>query len=310
MRCNAVTSAGLVWAFLNLFLPIAISVVALWVTLRDRRLSCKDQESQFPMWIVEAWEHLLAEHFQRLSNPENALVAKELWFGKLPAMMRVRVTTPNVMWALRKRDLGAAKPYNFALSPMLIDPPPGCTLVAPAEKRSNLWLTRDYVEVNTGDAVGLLSEYRGKRLEPQTALGVLWRHYLHPEHKSLSPDADPCAAYTRGLLLRRPLEAIMPFIYIGKEIERKAQEGEDISIVENPGPRIYGAGQKTKTRAADPALILKAKDIGIRELKRQSGAGQRAVERFLCGERVHPFTRLNLQKAVETFEQSNQRQRS
>lgn len=272
---------------------------------RYKPVNCKDQESQYPMWIVEAWDRLWADHFQRLNNPESALIAQELWFGKLPAMMRVRVTTPNVMTALRKRDPGAAKPYNFALSPILIDPPQGCTLVAPTEKRSNLWLTRDYVEVNSGDVVKLSSKYRGKELLPQTVLGVLWRHYLHPEHKSLSPDGKPCDEYTSGLLLRRPLEAMTPFVLIGKEIERKAQEGEDISIIENPGPRIYGSGQAKKTRAADPALIQRARDLGVRQLMRQSGAGQHAVERFLRGERVHPSTRGAITKALEKLEQKS-----
>jgi hypothetical protein len=175
---------------------------------RYKPADCRDQENQYPVWIVEAWERLLADHFQHLKDPESVFVTRELWFGKLPAVMRIRVTTPNVMRALRKRDPGAAKPYNFAVSPILSDPPPNCTLVAPFEKHSELWLTRDYVEVNSGDRVKLLSEYRGKKLVPQTVSGVLWRHYLHPEHKSLSPDGKPCDAYTRGLLLRRPIEAM------------------------------------------------------------------------------------------------------
>ncbi len=93
---------------------------------RYKPADCKDQENAYPVWVVGAWERLLDDHFQRLTNPENALVTRELWFGKLPAVMRIRVTTPNVMKALRKRDRGAAKPYNFAVSPILVDPPPDC----------------------------------------------------------------------------------------------------------------------------------------------------------------------------------------
>lgn len=84
----------------------------------------RNQENQYPVWIVEAWERLLADHFQYLRNPDNAFVTRELCFGRLPAMMRIRVTTPNVLKALRKRDPGAAKPYNFAMSPVLIDRAP------------------------------------------------------------------------------------------------------------------------------------------------------------------------------------------
>ncbi|HYL16340.1 MAG TPA: hypothetical protein VEV41_25120 [Terriglobales bacterium] len=152
--------------------------------------------------------------------------------------MRIRVTTPNVMKALRKRDPGAAKPYNFALSPILLNSVPDCTLVAPFSKHPEEWLTRDYVEVYSGDDVKLYGDYRGTKLVPQTLAGVLWRHYLHPEDKSLAPDGLRCGPYTSGLLLRRPIQAITPFRTIGKEVERTAQEGEDIEC-ETPEGSVY-----------------------------------------------------------------------
>ena len=53
---------------------------------------------------------------------------------------------------------------------------------------------------------------------------------VYPEDKSLSPDGEPCNAYTRGLLLRRPIRAMTPFFFIGK-VERRGQEGEDPSVL-------------------------------------------------------------------------------
>jgi hypothetical protein len=64
--------------------------------------------------------------------------------NEISAVMRIRVTTPNVLKALRKRDPGAAKPYNFALSPILTQARPDVTLVAPFSKHPNDWLTRAY----------------------------------------------------------------------------------------------------------------------------------------------------------------------
>lgn len=113
--------------------------------------------------------------------------------------MRVRVTTPNVMKALRKRDPGAAKPYNFALSPILIQAPADCTLIGTFSKNPEDWLNMDYTEIHTGDKVKLGQEYRGIKIIPQTLSGVLWRHYLHPEDKCLAPDGKPCDAYTRWI---------------------------------------------------------------------------------------------------------------
>jgi hypothetical protein len=216
-------------------------------------------------------------------------------------MVRVRVTTPNVLKALRKRDPGTAKPYNFAHSPILLEEFP-CTLVAPASKRSKEWLTRDYTEIHTGDVVKLGSKYRDKTLTPQTISHTIWKHFLHPEDKSLGPDGEACNEYTRGLLKRRPVLAMLPFEYIGKEVERRGQEGEDPSILEKGGPIRYGSGRKAKTRSADPALIEKARRYGIRQLMRESGASQHSTERFLRKERVHPGTRKKLADAVANLE--------
>jgi len=228
---------------------------------------CKDQKTSYPRWIVESWERLLENHFRNLNDPANALVTRELWFGKFPAVMRIRVTTPNVLAALRKHDPGAAKPYNFALSPILLQSATSCTLVGSFSKHPEEWLTREYTEIHTGAAVYLGGEYDVRKLLPQTLSGVLWRHYLHPEDKSLSPDGKPCGPYTNGLLLRRPIHAMIPFITIGKEVERKAQEGEDISSLENAGPIRYQSGQTANTRAVDPALQKRIGQFSLRQLK-------------------------------------------
>jgi hypothetical protein len=264
-------------------------------------LDCKDQESSYPLWIVEAWERLLIDHFRHQKHPDNALVSATLWFEDLPAVMRIRITTPNVLKILRKREPEVAKPYNFALSPILIEPS-DCTLIASASKHPEEWLTREYAEIHSGQVVKLGSEYRGKKLTPQTLSNVLWRHFLRPEDKSLSPDGEPCNPYTRGLLFRRPIEAIAPLIPIGKEIERKTQEGEDISVFDNAGPVKYYPRKTLNTRPADSALILKASRFSKKLLRRISGASQHAIDRFLRGERIHPGTRKKVAEALEKLE--------
>jgi hypothetical protein len=159
--------------------------------------------------------------------------------------MRIRVTTPNVPAAMRKHDPGAAKPYNFALSPIL-QLTAGCTLVGSFSKLPKDWPTREYTEIHTGATVHLFDECDGQMPIPQTLWGVLWRRYLHAEDKSLAPDGKPCGPYTRGLLLRRPIHAMSPFITIGNEVKRKAREGEDISSLESTGPVRYQSRQTVK----------------------------------------------------------------
>ena len=207
---------------------------------------------------------------------------------------------------LRKRNPEVAKPYNFVLSPILIGPSPDFTLVAPASKDPEEWLTREYTEIHTGETVKLGAEYNGKTLTPQTLSTVIWRHFLHPEDKSLSPDGESCNAYTRGLLLRRPIEAITPLIPIGKEIERRAQEGEDIGVFDDAGPVKYHPRKTANTRPADTALIQRARRFPKKLLRRKSGASQHAVDRFLRGERLHPRTRSKLAKAVEELQRRGQ----
>jgi hypothetical protein len=265
---------------------------------RYKPIDCKDQETVYPRWIVEVWEQLLENYFRDIKDPENALVTRELWFENLPAVMRVRITTPNVLVALRKRDPGAAKPYNFALSPILLQSPPACTLIGPTNKHSEEWLTQEYTEIHSGEAVRLATIFNGKVLSPQTLSNVIWRHYLHPEDKSLAPDGGPCDSYTRGLLLRRPVRAMSPFIFIGKEIERRAQEGEEISLLENAGPLRYHRHQTTNTQPCSPQLLKKLKQYSLRQLE-QSGLSRDTVIQARRGDRVHPGTRSALAQAVE-----------
>jgi len=42
------------------------------------------------------------------------------WF-RLPVMRRIAISTPNVMTALRRLRRDHARPYNFALSPVLVN---------------------------------------------------------------------------------------------------------------------------------------------------------------------------------------------
>jgi hypothetical protein len=98
-----------------------------------------------------------------------------------------------------------------------------------------------------------------------------------------------------------------PLVFIGKEIERRAQEGEDLSLLENTGPIKYHRQQTAKTRAAEAGLILRARRFPLRKLMRESGASQHSIERFLDGDRVHPATRATVARAVEKLERQRLR---
>ena len=132
---------------------------------------------------------------------------------------------------------------------------------------------------------------------------MLWRHYLHPEDKSLAPDGELCGAYTRGLLQRRPIRALLPFVLIGKEIERRGQEGEEISVLENAGPIQYSQRQTLKTRPCAPELVKKLNRFSLGQLER-SGLTRDTIIRARRGERVHPATCTRLAGTVQQLEQN------
>jgi hypothetical protein len=87
----------------------------------------------------------------------------------------------------------------------------------------DVW-ARNYTNIRGGDTLRLYGIYRGKKLQPRTLANIVWRHFLHPEAKSTGPDGSPCSFWTQGLLQRRCIKAAKPFCFIGKEIERKAQD--------------------------------------------------------------------------------------
>jgi hypothetical protein len=91
---------------------------------------------------------------------------------------------------------------------------------------------------------------------------------------------------------------------IRKEIERRSQEGEDISVLDNVGPVKYYPRKTANTRPADAALIQRASRFPKKLLRRESGASQHAIDRFFRGERIHPGTRKKLAKTVEELERS------
>jgi hypothetical protein len=165
---------------------------------------------------------------------------------------------------------------------------------------------QDYTEIHTGEVLKLHEEYRGKKLLPQTLSNVLRQYYQHTEDKSLGPDWKHCGPFTSGLLRRRAIQAMMPFTFIGKEVERRAQEGEDISVIESRGPMKYQAGQTANTRAVDAGLLKKLSLFSLRQLK-ASGLSRDTIIQARRGARLHPDTRTRLAQIVEELERERAR---
>ena len=98
----------------------------------------------------------------------------------------------------------------------------------------------------------------------------------HPEAKSLAPDGTLCKADTRGLLKRTHVIA-GDFRYIGKETDRKWEEGDEISIVEFKTTE-YGRSRKV---VATEDIRKKILEIGINKCARESGFDRKNFVRKL-----------------------------
>ena len=147
-----------------------------------------------PVWIKEGWQWILD---RALGLPSQ----KPDWFD-LPVMRRIAITTPNVMAALRRLNRDQARPYNFALSPVIVnlsDTP--VTLLGPFEKNSARWREMPYINIHDG---------KTHTLKPptiptiaQTFETVFSQYVRHPEYKSVAPEGTPCKSDTHGLVLSR-----------------------------------------------------------------------------------------------------------
>jgi hypothetical protein len=102
------------------------------------------------------------------------------------------------------------------------------------------------------------------------------QYQQHPEAKSLAPDGTPCVAETRVLLQRAHVIA-GEIRYIGKETDRKWEEGEEISVLEFAATEY---GRKGKVIASEEVKVA-IQEIGINKCARESGLDRKNFIRKL-----------------------------
>ena len=181
----------------------------------------RDSDCDVALWIKEGWQWIL--------NQALGIQAEKPDWLNVPVMRRIAITTPNVMAALRRLNRDKARPYNFALSPVLVNlSKTSITLLGPFEKDSSLWGDMSYINIHDG------TTYTLNLLPPltlaQTFEMVFFQFHRHPEYKSLASDSTSCKADTAGLLKRYPVTATS-FQPIGKETEHGWEQAEDMSTL-------------------------------------------------------------------------------
>jgi hypothetical protein len=239
----------------------------------------RDKECDAPIWIKEAWQWIISRALGiPAPNPD--------WF-QLPVMRRIAITTPNVMAALRRLNRDQARPYNFALSPVLVNLSGSpITLLGPFEKDSSKWRTMPYVSIQDG-SIHTLQPPTLLAL-PQTFGMVLSQYVKHPEHKSLAPDGKPCKADSHGLLKRYPVTA-SEFHLIGKETERGWEQADDISTLL---PSLLRYQQNKGT--AKSTLRERLQQMSLNNLEKKTGLSRHTIVRARNGQRIHSKSLLRI----------------
>jgi hypothetical protein len=158
----------------------------------------REIKDKIPEWIVQAWDFLLRK--------ELGLPPEESAWLNLPAMMRMVVTTPNILKGRRPEWLN---PFNFFLFPVLSEAqsyPVGFDesnffFITPMETDRRKWRSLEGINVFDGQTYQIAMSSQTGRPDPVVpdSLKIILNKYLKkPETKSLAPDGSPCVATTWG----------------------------------------------------------------------------------------------------------------
>jgi hypothetical protein len=205
-----------------------------------------ESDDEIPEWVVEAWDWLIRREFKlNAKNPT--------WLG-LPAMMRMTMTSPNVMRHNRPEWLA---PFNFFLFPMISEVggyPPGIeksdfNFIVPFESDRSKWKALRGINLKDEKIyrIAMLPDGRRDTVVPESFRIVLKQYLEHPEVKSLAPDGFACVGSTHGLLRRETIIA-RKIVSIGKETDRSWDQDGDRSVLDF---KLKEYGNESKMVIAD-----------------------------------------------------------
>jgi hypothetical protein len=236
-------------------------------------------------WIYEMWDYIVRGVLK--------LKRKVPSWLDVPQMMRLTITTHNVLDRLG--DWEVARPYNFLLMPM-VDPSFGYAFDRPRNQKVMLvtafsskqkrWFDLECVNIYGGKKYRMVNYNKEMNLPSNVVFPLQFRRLLvqyqeHPEAKSLAPDGTPCKSDTKGLLKRAHIVA-GEHRYVGKETDRKWEEGDDISVLEFKTTE-YG---RSKMVFASEEVKSDIEKIGIKKCARESGFARFVLRKLLRGRTV------------------------
>jgi hypothetical protein len=243
-----------------------------------------DEPEETPKWVIEAWEYLLRKEF--------GLEQKKPSWLKLPAMMRMVMSSPNVLRIGRPDWLA---PFNFFLFPILgIDGYPlghdkeTFQFITRFETDRKKWSKLKGINLRDGHTfqISMIPNSSWQNVFPDSFQVILNQYLAKPEVKSLAPDGTVCDGKTTGLLRRGNIVA-RSLVPVGKETDRHWEQGEDPSMLD---PKIQIFGSTGKLVVADKQERNEWQKIGFRKLMRATKLTQKAIYAILSGKGVRRQT--------------------
>ena len=266
--------------------------------------SPKNWEEDAPQWVYEMWDYIVRGALKLKRKPPS-------WLN-VPQMMRLTITTYNVLEMLGEWEI--ARPYNFLFLPM-VDPTFGYAfnrranekvlLVAAFSSKQECWFDTECVNIHSGRKYKMVDCTKENNpphnvVFPSQFARLLIEYQEHPEAKSLAPDGTPCEAETSGLLQRAHVIA-GEFRYVGKETDRKWEEGDDISVLEFKTTE-YGRAKKVVAAAS---ISDEIRAIGLRKTMELTKMSQHTVEKLLRGDAVKRKTHEHVLRAIHAYKMKN-----
>jgi hypothetical protein len=243
--------------------------------------SPKNWKKEVPQWTYQLWDYIVRG---ALELPRKA----PSWLD-IPQMMRLTITTCNVLEMLGEWEV--ARPYNFLLLPM-VDPLYGFAfhrksdekvlLVCAYSSKQEEWISLECTNVYDGKKYKMLNCRKTNGNVPYNVVfpsqfaHLVIQYQKHPEAKSLAPDGSACEAETKGLLKRTHVIA-EEIRYIGKETDRKWEEGGEISLLDFSATEYGRKGRVVASEEVKAAI----QRIGINRCARESGFHRANVVRKL-----------------------------
>jgi len=259
--------------------------------------SPKDWEREIPQWIFEAWDWIIRGvlSLKRETPP---------WFD-LPVMMRLTLSTPH--HALRNIAKGPlTRPNNFMMIPQIcrFGLPENVeadkfTLIASFSSQREKWMQSQCINIHDPESpfYELTDVYDGRRALVRNFFMLLESYKNHPEAKSLSHDGRPCDPETRGLLKRAYIVANWPPLYIGKESDKRWEEGDDLSLLDFKAIQYRRKGNAV----ADDEQLARIVKVPKREFMRRK-INQHTLEKICRNEAVRAAKLVKVLAAVQAWE--------